>query len=117
MYSSSLLQFLPGVLDFCCDRIKSKCALDDVIDKFSSQQEAEGTNHWSKDSASGIDSRQGSDPPSVCLHYRSLHYTRCITSKRVTNVGAHHRGIAPAQPRYIAAVASRWRQCPIRLAR
>ena len=40
----------------------------------------------------------------------NLHYTRGITQKRVTSGGARLRGLAPAQQRNVATVASRWRQ-------
>ena len=41
-----------------------------------------------------------------------LHYTRSITPKRVTGDKAYLRGVALGQDKNIAAVASRWRQCP-----
>ena len=37
-----------------------------------------------------------------------LHYTRCITPKRVTSGGAHLRG---STPKNVATMASRWRHC------
>ena len=41
----------------------------------------------------------------------NLHYTRDITSKRVTSSGIHLRCLASEQHRNIAAVASRCRHC------
>ena len=43
----------------------------------------------------------------------NLHYIRGTTPKRVTSSEVYLRDLAPGQFRNFAAVAGRWRQCPI----